>query len=143
MNSRRSPVSLWGKGISTAFIGAAILVGTGFAQPAVVYGAEKEWDIGMYDQCLKDNPGSHHQHFCCHSSGGQWDYDNGKCTAPPARTAADVMPQAPIGVYDQVPPESQGPQAPRPLPPVVVEGGAPPKKLPPSLPTVTSQPGMR
>ena len=80
---------------ATIFAAAAMaLTAGGLAQPAVSQ-AEKVWDIGVYDQCIKDN-GTIHAHFCCANSGGEWDYDSGKCTAPPA--TFQTQPQTPRSV---------------------------------------------
>jgi len=44
--------------------------------------AEREWDIGAYDQCIKDHPNS--PYGCCYKTGGEWSGDDvtGKCVAP-------------------------------------------------------------
>ncbi len=82
----------WRKRIPATIFAAAVMALTagGLAQPAVSH-AEKVWDIGVYDQCIKDN-GTIHAHFCCANSGGEWDYDNGKCTAPVAAQVDPVKP---------------------------------------------------
>lgn len=110
------------KRTSAAAFGALVMatITGGLAQPAIVH-AERVWDIAVYDQCLKDNYGEQSAHFRCGKSGGQWDYDNKKCTAPPARIAADVMPHAPVGVLDQGTPQNPGPQV---RPSVVLAPGA-------------------
>ncbi|MCV7302158.1 hypothetical protein H7J93_21245 [Mycobacterium barrassiae] len=130
---------------------AAIAIGA-LMTPAVAH-AEKEWDIGVYDNCIKkvdqrflDDEITYEQKLdetmhCCILSGGELEGSFGTCTAPPARPAVDVMPKAPTGVLDQGETQAPRPQAPRPLPPVIVDTDTPQQSSPPKPPTVVFQPG--
>ncbi len=89
------------------FKAAAVALAIGaFASPAVSH-AEKVWDIGQFDSCVKaaeDRFGSGKTdsatladeiRFCCDRSGGEWTASQG-CTAPPA--TFQTQPQTPHSV---------------------------------------------
>jgi hypothetical protein len=73
---------------------AAMLLGTAavVAVPSIglaaTAAAADEWDIGAYDECIKNHPNA--PIVCCVSTGGEWSGDNetGKCVAPPANPAS-------------------------------------------------------
>jgi hypothetical protein len=94
MNTYRSGMPKQRKHLSATVLGAAAIVAaiSGLAQPAVSH-AEKYWDVGSYDNCVRvaDNRMLSGQtttsqywqevRFCCDRSGGEW--QSGRCTAPP------------------------------------------------------------
>lgn len=97
---KQSPAPRWHKQISAGIFGTAAIamaVG-GIATPAVSH-AEKVWDIGSFDRCVKsaedryitgatDNATYADEiKFCCIRSGGEWTAAQG-CTAPAATAQA-------------------------------------------------------
>lgn len=76
-----------------------------------------EWDIGIYDNCMKNHPTAgltldeqyDQQRFCCDTSGGVWTSHG--CTAPSAATATS----SPLGPPARVvPPNMSAPPPPKP-----------------------------
>ncbi|GFG49606.1 hypothetical protein CQY20_19190 [Mycolicibacterium agri] len=73
---------------AAAFAATAVVL----ALPATASAAEREWDIGSYDQCIADGYGKgfdnqdweNHDALCCWASGGDWNAAQGRCQAPPA-----------------------------------------------------------
>lgn len=84
------------KNFRTALTSALAATAVALAFPAMASAAEREWDIGAYDQCLADGIGKghdeqeaeNHRALCCWSSGGDWSAAQGKCQAPPAEQQA-------------------------------------------------------
>jgi hypothetical protein len=72
------------RSIVTAFLGLSLALGT-----AATASAERVWDIEAYDNCMvliptfpSDYEWEHWQ--CCRKSGGDYDFHQHKCVAPPA-----------------------------------------------------------
>ncbi len=98
----------WRKHTSvTLFAAAAIAMAAGgLAHPAVSH-AEKVWDVGKFDNCVKaaekrfgsgqtdTQTYTDEVRFCCETSGGEWSQTQG-CTAPPA--TFQTQPQTPGSV---------------------------------------------
>ncbi|WP_156662634.1 hypothetical protein [Mycobacterium sp. 1274761.0] len=93
---KTKPAPPWRAHMSVTIFGiAAAVVAAGLIQPAVSH-AEKVWDIGVYDSCMKQagqryasgktDVGQFEDEkvFCCTSSGGEWSASQGGCVAPPA-----------------------------------------------------------
>lgn len=92
---------------ATIFAAAGIaLAAGGLVQPAVSH-AEKIWDIGSYDRCVRTaddrylsgqtDSATHSDEikFCCNRSGGEWSQTQG-CTAPaPVNAQGTPEPPAP------------------------------------------------
>jgi hypothetical protein len=78
------------RAIITAVAGLGLAVGG--AAPAT---AERVWDIGAYDNCMVliptlPNDYEWYHWKCCTDSGGDYDFHQHKCVAPPAE--ADNVP---------------------------------------------------
>ncbi|WP_142386803.1 hypothetical protein [Mycobacterium hubeiense] len=86
-------------------VGAVMALAIGaLAQPAVS-GAEREWDVGQFDDCIEIPTRQYElgdisydqwqqdSQACCIVSGGDWNAAAGKCEAPPA--TAQTAPQSP------------------------------------------------
>ncbi|MGE2723931.1 hypothetical protein [Mycolicibacterium pulveris] len=103
------------KHLSAAVFGAAALaLAVGVAQPAVSYAL---WDIGEYDKCVK--AGKVSDLLCCVSSGGDWDINKRKCTAPmtaqtPPQSPGEVVQAPSSGTATQAQDAPQAPPSPRP-----------------------------
>lgn len=91
--------------------GATLTIST-TDEPVIATAAPKEWDIGAYDRCMKnememvdivpDYPAYQAHQYCCDLSGGVWDPTGpgwGTCGAPPA-VAADTPSTAPQEAVD-------------------------------------------
>lgn len=84
------------KQLNTVFASALAATAVALAFPAMGSAAEREWDIGAYDQCMADGIGKghdaqdakNHEALCCWASGGDWNIALGKCQAPPANQQA-------------------------------------------------------
>jgi hypothetical protein len=79
------------KNIGSLIGGAAILAAAaiGLAQPAVSH-AEREWDIGVYDDCIQSGLTIQ---TCCALSGGDYDPEGITCYAPAAvQTTPEPLP---------------------------------------------------
>jgi hypothetical protein len=115
----------------TALFTAAIALGTTtLGYPAIAAadpnngggpGGSGEWDIGIYDNCMKNHPPGgltldewvDQQRFCCDTSGGVWTSHG--CTAPAAGASSPLGPgQPPARV---APPNMAPPQPPPTTPP--------------------------
>lgn len=82
-----------------------------------IAGAEPEWDIEEYDQCLIDTPG--HYAYCCYISGGMKGRDPGSCRAPGALQQDPAGPdQGPVATGLPLPPPDAIP-----LPPAGANSG--------------------
>jgi hypothetical protein len=99
---------------------AALAIGT--SATAV---AEREWDIGQYEQCISDGYGmgfspaqwDEYEQACCIASGGDWlpaPAEGNKCYAPPAE--AENVPRQPAATT--TPPVMQNPTG-KPVNPLV------------------------
>jgi hypothetical protein len=73
-----------------ALAGAALALGLAIAVPGIAC-AERVWDIGAYDNCMRGIPtimtpqGYDQAHWqCCRDSGGDYDFGEHKCVSPPA-----------------------------------------------------------
>jgi hypothetical protein len=87
-------------------VAAATLGGSAVGSPAIACAEPNsgEWDIGAYDQCLKDGVANDvpnawwidHMRWCCERSGGVWNTGKEACQAPPAQPAGatPLPPQA-------------------------------------------------
>lgn len=65
---------------------AAVALAGNAVGAAAVANAEREWDIGAYDNCMDDyaeSPSAEEVKACCDVSGGVWNDDTGSCGAPP------------------------------------------------------------
>jgi hypothetical protein len=113
--------------LASLFASGAIAVGylvIGVGYPSVA-GADPnngngpgggEWDIGIYDNCMKNHPTAgltldeqyDQQRFCCDTSGGVWTSHG--CTAPPGEASSPVNPRQPP--QRVAPPNLQAPPAP-------------------------------
>lgn len=83
------------------------------AQPNNGGGTSDEWDIGVYDSCMKHHPsyGDPEDQLdwaiqCCYSSGGVWG-SGGHCQAPPGEASS-----TPVGPGPQQATPPLGVQAP-------------------------------
>jgi hypothetical protein len=101
------------RAIAIAGIGLGLAIGA--ATPA---SAEKIWDIEAYDNCMGRIPTIPNDYEwyhweCCTKSGGEYDFNEHKCVAPPAeadnvpgnptatgRPRPPLMPGGPVGVSD-------------------------------------------
>jgi len=70
------------------------------AEPNNGGGPGGEWDIGVYDSCIKNHPPLYTQDEvydwnvqCCNSSGGVWTANH--CQAPPAQASSPLGPGQP------------------------------------------------
>ena len=91
--------------VSVALFSAAFAIGGGALATPPLASAEKEWDIGTFDDCMELGLG---EVECCKLSGGVLKYDNAGrffCTAPPAAQPQDSSPTGP-------PPVAEDPSAP-------------------------------
>lgn len=79
--------------IPAALIAAACAFGGGTIGSTAIASAAPEWDIGLYDDCMKgvNKPDPSEQlawtRKCCLDSGGVWNDSLGKCQSPPAQPA--------------------------------------------------------
>jgi hypothetical protein len=91
--------------VSQGLAAAALMVGVTIGAPAIAY-AEREWDIGAFDQCVasaRDTYTSKAEwdlliHSCCIQSGGDWNVDTRQCQAPPAVLEVQPQPTGPVVV---------------------------------------------
>ena len=73
---------------TTLFAAVMALSSIGFGHPAIASAEPGEWDIGAYDDCMKQPPvepnesAQTHMAYCCIISGGQPDSTETKCVAP-------------------------------------------------------------
>lgn len=103
------------RSIRTASVAAFAASAVALAFPAMASAAEREWDIGAYDQCLTDGNGkgqtydemTKHRAKCCVSSGGVWNAAENKCQSPPKEERANITQQ------DDLPTYTLEPSAPR------------------------------
>jgi len=79
---------------------------------AVPASAERSWDIGEYDSCMRNMPPIEstddyveQNKWCCYKSDGDWDNNRG-CVAPPAE--ADNVPGNPVAPGQPRPPAPGG-----------------------------------
>jgi hypothetical protein len=96
-------------GLATAALAAGVALGA-----AATASAEREWDIGQYDQCIEDGysmpRGSdaewhEYQQACCVASGGDWvpapnpgPWGTNRCVAPAPE--AENVPGTPAATHD-------------------------------------------
>ncbi len=129
---------------ATLLAATATLAGSAVGNPAVACAAPGEWDVGVYDNCMRyldqrimagdvidEDVQQNHVMQCCELSGGVWDPNSGfdgACGAPPAVAADTSTAPAP----EVVDPDTQpGPQ------PATTK----PKRGPaPQVPTLTFAP---
>jgi len=87
----------------------ALLVGVAFGS-APIASAEREWDIGQYDDCMSKT--IRDADLCCVQSGGDIGSTPGSCTAPrpeaqieelPGRTLPPVPPDSNLPTLTDVP----------------------------------------
>lgn len=107
---------------------AVLTVVFAFACPATSIAAPREWDIGVYDSCIKkvadrnaagitnDAQMLDEAKHCCSMSGGVWDIGAagpaGKCVAPPkdqADTPRTLPSGAPTQTFQPAPPAVRDP----------------------------------
>lgn len=80
----RTPTS---RRLTRYLAGPSLALGLALGSAAVAT-AEREWDIGGYDQCMSHYPGDEFEdtvewtRLCCVNSGGVW--TGARCVAPPA-----------------------------------------------------------
>ena len=83
----------------------ALMAGVTIGAPAIAY-AEREWDVGAFDQCWQATLGKgltkaevyDAVYSCCIQSGGDWNGYLGKCQAPPAVQEVQPQPTRPVVV---------------------------------------------
>jgi hypothetical protein len=100
-SASRSASTRWRQLLPAALI-AATALGT-ITHPAI---AKAEWDIGLYDRCMKHNDAF----TCCYLSDGKWDQQHNKCVAPALKESVGPKPSKPAR------PVPVGPRRPSPTP---------------------------
>jgi hypothetical protein len=108
-----------------SFTAAIALGATPLGYPAIAgadpnngNGPGGEWDIGVYDSCMKNHPPFYSDDDkldwainCCYTSGGVWS-SGGRCVAPSAATTTS----SPLGPPARVVPPNMAPPLPPPPP---------------------------